>query len=46
MAERDAGRDERTFVILDGVPANEMGFNKAFPYDSTPQNGRNIVFPK
>ena len=27
----------------DGVTANELGFNKVFPYESTPQNGRNIV---
>ncbi|NOT64044.1 MAG: DUF4331 domain-containing protein [Acidobacteria bacterium] len=27
----------------DGVTANELGFNKTFPYESTPQNGRNIV---
>jgi hypothetical protein len=26
-----------------GVTGNEMGFNKVFPYESTPQNGRNIV---
>ncbi len=34
------------FTNVDGVPGNEMGFNKVFPYESTPQNGRNIVFPK
>ena len=27
----------------DGVTANELGFSKTFPYESTPQNGRNIV---
>lgn len=27
----------------DGVTANELGYNKVFPYESTPQNGRNIV---
>ncbi len=27
----------------DGVTGNELGFNKVFPYESTPQNGRNIV---
>jgi hypothetical protein len=27
----------------DGVTGNELGFNKTFPYESTPQNGRNIV---
>lgn len=30
----------------DGVTENELGFSKTFPYESTPQNGRNIVFPK
>jgi hypothetical protein len=30
----------------DGVTGNDMGYNKVFPYESTPQNGRNIVgFP-
>ncbi|HKX30914.1 MAG TPA: DUF4331 domain-containing protein [Blastocatellia bacterium] len=29
----------------DGVTGNELGFNKVFPYESTPQNGRNILFP-
>jgi Domain of unknown function (DUF4331) len=27
----------------DGVTSNELGYNKTFPYESTPQNGRNIV---
>ncbi|MDX2033047.1 MAG: DUF4331 domain-containing protein [Blastocatellia bacterium] len=27
----------------DGVTGNELGFSKVFPYESTPQNGRNIV---
>lgn len=27
----------------DGVTSNELGYNKVFPYESTPQNGRNIV---
>ncbi len=31
---------------VDGVPSNEMGFNKVFPYESTPQNGRKNSFPK
>ena len=31
---------------IDGVTGNEMGFNKVFPYESTPQNGRNILFPR
>ncbi len=30
---------------VDGVTGNEMGFNKVFPYEPTPQNGRNIIFP-
>lgn len=31
----------------DGVTSNDMGFNKVFPYESTPQNGRNNTgFPK
>ena len=27
----------------DGVTGNELGYNKVFPYESTPQNGRKIV---
>jgi hypothetical protein len=27
----------------DGVTGNEMGYNKVFPYEATPQNGRKIV---
>jgi len=27
----------------DGVTGNELGYNKVFPYESTPQNGRRIV---
>jgi hypothetical protein len=31
----------------DGVTGNDMGYNKVFPYESTPQNGRKIVgFPQ
>jgi hypothetical protein len=30
---------------IDGVDANEMGFNKVFPYSSTPQNGRSHNHP-
>ncbi len=30
----------------DGVTSNDMGYNKVFPYESTPQNGRNNSFPK
>ena len=26
---------------IDGVNANDVGYNKVFPYESTPQNGRN-----
>ena len=29
----------------DGVSANDMVFNKVFPYESTPQNGRNHEHP-
>lgn len=29
----------------DGVDRNDMGFNKVFPYESTPQNGRNHQHP-
>ena len=27
----------------DGVTRNELGYNKVFPYEPTPQNGRNVV---
>ncbi|MCI0745595.1 MAG: DUF4331 domain-containing protein [Verrucomicrobia subdivision 3 bacterium] len=30
---------------IDGVSANDMAFNKVFPYESTPQNGRNHTHP-
>jgi len=30
---------------VDGVSRNDMGFNKVFPYESTPQNGRNHPHP-
>jgi hypothetical protein len=30
---------------VDGVSANDMVFNKVFPYESTPQNGRNHAHP-
>jgi len=29
----------------DGVDKNDMAFNKVFPYESTPQNGRNHAHP-
>jgi hypothetical protein len=29
----------------DGVSTNDMAFNKVFPYESTPQNGRNHRHP-
>ena len=29
----------------DGVTKNDMGYNKVFPYESTPQNGRNHQHP-
>ncbi|MDD5200510.1 MAG: DUF4331 domain-containing protein [Terrimicrobiaceae bacterium] len=30
---------------IDGVSANDVAYNKVFPYESTPQNGRNHVHP-
>jgi hypothetical protein len=30
---------------VDGVSTNDMVFNKVFPYESTPQNGRNHAHP-
>jgi hypothetical protein len=36
-------RDPSNLIIRiagDGVDRNDMGFNKTFPYESTPQNGR------
>src|SRR4029077_13098294 len=30
---------------VDGVSANDMAYNKVFPYESTPQNGRNHHHP-
>ena len=30
---------------VDGVSRNDMGFNKTFPYEATPQNGRNHSHP-
>jgi Domain of unknown function (DUF4331) len=30
---------------IDGVSQNDMAFNKVFPYESTPQNGRNHAHP-
>ncbi len=30
----------------DGVTNNDMGYNKVFPYESTPQNGRKNSFPQ
>ena len=32
-------------VAGDGVDANDMAYNKVFPYESTPQNGRNHTHP-
>jgi hypothetical protein len=29
----------------DGVDQNDIGFNKTFPYEGTPQNGRNHAHP-
>jgi hypothetical protein len=30
---------------VDGVSTNDMAYNKVFPYESTPQNGRNHAHP-
>ena len=42
-------RDPNNLIIRgpagDGVDKNDMGFNKVFPYESTPQNGRNHSHP-
>ena len=42
-------RDPDNLIIRgpagDGVDRNDMGFNKVFPYESTPQNGRNHRHP-
>jgi len=31
---------EKIQVVGDGIDSNDMAFNKVFPYESTPQNGR------
>src|SRR4026208_1808083 len=42
-------RDPKNLIIRgpagDGVDRNDMSFNKVFPYESTPQNGRNHQHP-
>ena len=42
-------RDPDNLIIVgpagDNVNRNDMGFNKVFPYESTPQNGRNHQHP-
>jgi len=41
-------RDPHNLIIRqagDGVDSNDMAFNKVFPYESTPQNGRNHHHP-
>lgn len=42
-------RDPNNLIIRgpagDGVDQNDMAFNKVFPYESTPQNGRNHQHP-
>jgi len=30
---------------IDGVNWNDVAYNKVFPYESTPHNGRNRVHP-
>src|SRR5881296_586598 len=32
-------------ITGDGVDTNDMSYNKVFPYESTPQNGRNHTHP-
>jgi Domain of unknown function (DUF4331) len=46
-------RDPNNLIInplgltdVDGITGSELGFNKVFPYESTPQNGRRILFPQ
>ena len=41
-------RDPNNLIIRvagDGVEQNDIGFNKTFPYEGTPQNGRNHAHP-
>jgi hypothetical protein len=42
-------RDPNNLIIHapagDGVDSNDMAYNKVFPYESTPQNGRNHKHP-
>jgi hypothetical protein len=42
-------RDPNNLIIRgpagDGVDRNDMAFSKVFPYESTPQNGRNHQHP-
>ena len=43
-------RDPDNLIIrvadgIDGVSANDIGFNKTFPYEGTPQNGRTHAHP-
>lgn len=37
---RDGLDPSKIQVVGDGVDSNDMAFNKVFPYESTPQNGR------
>jgi hypothetical protein len=44
-------RDPDNLIIrvadgIDGVSANDIGFNKTFPYEGTPQNGRIHAHPE
>jgi hypothetical protein len=34
------------FNNVDGLTVDELGFNKVFPYETTPHNGRRILFPQ
>jgi Domain of unknown function (DUF4331) len=31
--------------VVDGVSSNDQNYSTVFPYESTPQNGRNHVHP-
>ena len=43
---RNPPLDPRKIIIAgDGVKLNDISFNKVFPYEATPQNGRNHTHP-
>ena len=41
----DPSRQPPLIFPIDGVDKNDIGFNKTFPYEGTPQNGRNHAHP-